>query len=74
LSQAQDAHLKLTMQLVAEFSSQHGLLGERRHPKVPLFFLSLISVRIHCQDNLPPAFVGHAGQDLSIPSCHTLAP
>ena len=28
LSQAQDPHLKLTMQLVAEFSLQHGLLGE----------------------------------------------
>lgn len=28
LSQAQDAHLKLTMQLVAEFSYQHGLLGD----------------------------------------------
>mgnify|MGYP000497033800 FL=1 len=28
LSQVQDPHLKLTMQLVAEFSLQHGLLGE----------------------------------------------
>ena len=28
LMQAQDPHLKLTMQLVAEFSYQHGLLGD----------------------------------------------